>query len=177
MLKKTFALTALAALAVFWVPTAASAVSYVPGGEVVVTVSGVPDPGATVTVTAERGSFPNDSSADIVMSGTTAARMGTAAEPQGAVNGTGSVSFSVVLPAGAAGAQTATITGGQTGRSGSAVITVIPGDAVAASTGTTQLGTTGYSTPVGVIGVASAALLLGIAITVLTVLKRRRTTA
>ena len=81
MVKKFFA---LAALAVFAVPAAAaSAVDYVPGGDVnvTVTVTGEPTPGATVTVTAEPGSFPDDSSAGITISGTPKARAGAVKAP------------------------------------------------------------------------------------------------
>lgn len=170
MVKKFFA---IAALAVFAVPAAAaSAVDYVPGGDVNVTVTGEPTPGATVTVTAEPGSFPDDSSAGITISGTPKARAGAVKAPTGAVNATGSVSFTVVLPATAAGSQTATITGAQTGRAGSAVISLIVRDST-----TTRLASAGYDAPTTLIWGGGAALLLGLALATAGAVKRRRASA
>lgn len=173
MVKKFFAITALATLAVFAVPAAAaSAVDYVPGGDVNVTVTGVPTPGASVTVTAEPGSFPDDSSAAITISGSPKASVGAVKAPTGAVNNTGSVSFTVVLPATAAGSQTATISGAQTGRSGSAVITLVVADSAGA-----RLASAGYTAPTGLIWGGGAALVLGLALAAASAMTRRRASA
>lgn len=170
MVKKFFTIAALAALAVCAVPAAAaSAVDYVPGGDVSVTVTGEPTPGATVTVTAEPGSFPDDSSAGITISGTPKASAGAVKAPTGSVNDTGSVSFTVVLPKTAVGSQTATITGAQTGRAGSAVIALIVPDSSSA-----RLASTGYTAPTTLIWGGGAALLLGLALAAAGAVWRRR---
>lgn len=172
MVKKFFAITALAALAVCAVPAAASAVDYVPGGNVTVTVLGEPTPGATLTVTAEPGSFPDDSSARITIVGNPKASAGAVRAPTGSVDEAGSVSFTVVLPATAVGSQTATITGAQTGRAGSAVIALIERDAT-----TTRLAAAGYTAPSTLIWGGGAALLLGLGLTAAGAVKRRRASA
>ncbi|TFC31590.1 hypothetical protein E3O25_00425 [Cryobacterium sp. TMT1-3] len=172
MPKKFIAITALAALAIFAVPAAASAVEYVPGGGVTVTVTGEPTPGGTVTVTAEPGSFPDDSSAKITLSGAPKLSMGAVKAPTATVNDAGAVSLTVVLPATAVGSQTATVTGAQTARAGSAAITLIGADS-----STTRLASAGYAAPSALIWGGAAALLLGLALATASVVKRRRVTA
>jgi hypothetical protein len=172
MLKKLLALTAVTALAVFAVPASASAVTYVPGGGVTVTVSGTPSPGATVTVTAQPGSFPTDTGAVITFDGAKDV-VGTAEATTMTVTEAGSATFVVKLPAATSGTQAATITGAQTGRFGSAVITVVAADSAA---GSTQLASAGYQAPVALIAGGSAALLIGLLLTLASILKRRRAT-
>ncbi|WP_166784047.1 hypothetical protein [Cryobacterium suzukii] len=50
-------------------------------------------------MTAEPGSFPDDSNADLSISGALVTSRGTAKSPVGTLNGAGAVSFTVALPA------------------------------------------------------------------------------
>ena len=169
MWRKTFAVIALATLAIFSVPTAAGAVGYVPGCSA--TVTGSATPGGTVTVAFCSGSFTNSEQVawgvtgqgTVVLSAFKAATV----DFTNSATGTGAASLNITLPANAAGTYTGTATGRTSGTIGMASFTVVVTDA--------GLAGTGYNAPILLIWAAVVAVLLGIGLmVVLTIVRRKR---
>lgn len=180
MARKTFAVIALAILAVFAVPAAANAAGYVPANNV--SVSGEAVAGGTVTVTFAEGSFTpgEDVSFAVTGSGTATLSAFKAATVTlvKTASATGAASVNVTLPADATGTYTVTATGLTSGTVGTAAITVTAVDAGTGSANTGGgLASTGYDAPVLLIWGAGGALLLGIAlVVVLTIVRRQHAT-
>ena len=175
MARKVFAVIALAVLAVFAVPAAATAAGYVPGGSII--VSGDVEAGGTVTVTFTDGSFEPGEDVSIACTGSGSATLSAFKAATVTLvktaSATGSVSVDVTLPADATGTYTVTATGLSSGTVGTAALTV-----TAVDSGSGGLASTGYDAPVLLIWGAGGALLLGIAlVVVLTIVRRQRATA
>ena len=187
MIKKAFAVVALAALALFAVPTAATAAGYVAADNI--TVSGSATPGSEQTVDFADGSFNAGETVTFAVSGAGFAT--STVTLTGTANAQGGITFKFTLPANASGSYSRTATGVTSGNVGSATITVVPADAGSAegtddglaSTGNAAgtddgLASTGYDAPVLLIWAAAGALLLGIALVlVLGVVRRQKATA
>jgi hypothetical protein len=179
MIKKAFAVVALATLALFAVPTAASAAEYVPKESI--TVSGNSAASATVTINFDKAFKPRatvtfgvtgagkPTTLSVVKTEATASLVKTA-------EASGTVALDVTLPAGASGSYTVTGTDGTT--IGAATITVAAADAGTAVGTDDGLAETGYNAPVLLIWGAAGALLLGVALVlVLSVVRRQKATA
>ena len=176
MAKKTFAVIALAFLAIFAVPAAANAAGYIAADSV--SVSGSATAGSEQTVTFDDGSFAPGETITFAVTGegfaTATITMTGTADAQGAVT------FKFTLPADASGSYSITATGASSGSVGSATITVVTADA--GTTGTAEeidggLANTGYEAPVLLIWGAAGALLLGVALVlVLNVVRRQKAT-
>ncbi|TFD49811.1 sortase [Cryobacterium frigoriphilum] len=182
MARKTFAVIALAILAVFAVPAAANAAGYVPAGNV--SVSGDAVPGGTVTVTFAAGSFTPGEDVSFACTGsgtaTLSAFKAATVTLVKTASAAGAASVNVTLPANATGTYTVTATGLSSGTVGTAAITVTAIDAGTGAVNNTGggLASTGYDAPVLLIWGAGGALLLGIAlVVVLTMVRRQRATA
>jgi hypothetical protein len=182
MFKKSLAVAALAALAVFSVPAAANAAGYVPQGNIV--VEGEPAPGAVIEVIFTEGSFTPSEDVSFTLTGENAVGA-TLASLRAVVNsqslvksstGTGAVTLAVTLPADATGTYTTTATGLQSGTVGTAAITVAAVDSGAAGSGDSDggLASTGYNAPMLAIWAGAGALLLGIALVVVLGIVRRQ---
>ncbi len=170
MLKKTFAIIAVAFVAVFTAPLAANAAGYVPSSSV--TVSGSVTPGGTVTVSFASGSFAANESVGFSVTGNGTAtlsmfRAATVTTTKVA-SATGAVSVNVTLPANASGTYTLTATGVTSGNIGTASLTVVPADAGR------SLARTGSTLPMLLIWTAGGAGVLGIALFVVLGLVRRQ---
>lgn len=175
MAKKAFAAIVLAILAIFAVPSAASAAGYTP--VINITITGNATAGGTVNIIFNIGSFTPGETVAFGVNGAGATTLGTVkaanitsskvASTQGATN------LKVTLPKNASGTYNVTATGLTSGVVGTATITTVAADG-AASVG---LANTGYQTPVLLIWGAAGALLLGISlIVVLTIVRRQRAT-
>jgi hypothetical protein len=179
MLKKTFAVIALAVLAVFAVPVAANAAGYVPASNV--RVSGSVTAGAALDVIFADGSFGGPGTGEDVsfaVSGSGSATLSTfKAATMTTVKSTGAqggVTLTVTLPTDATGSYTVTGTGLTSGTVGTATLTVAAPDAGAANTGDNPA-STGFDASVLLIWSAVGALLLGAALViVLSIVRRRR---
>lgn len=175
MIKKAFAVFALAILAIFAVPAAANAAGYVPKEQI--TVSGKSAASATVTITFGTGSFGHGADVTFGVRGAgkpttlSAVKAASTATTVKSADAVGAVALDVTLPADASGSYT--VTGTDTaGTVGTATITVAAADAGK------SLASTGYDAPVLLIWGASGALLLGIAlVVVLGIVRRQRVTA
>ena len=173
MRKKTLAAVIIAVAAIFAMPVAANAAGYTPVTAVVSDTT--PAPGQSVTVSFPDGTFANNESVGIAVTGNSSATVAvvkaatvSTTKPASA---TGSLSFVVTLPADATGTYTVTATGLSSGIVGTAVLTVTP----AAAGG---LAATGANFPFLMVWTAGGALLLGIALLiVLTVVRRQRAAA
>lgn len=182
MLKKTFAVIALAVLAVFAVPAAANAAGYVPSDKV--NVNGSATAGAALDIIFADGSFGGRGTGEKVsfaVSGRGSAKLANfKAETMTTVKSTdaqGAVSLTVTLPADATGSYTVTGTGLTSGTVGTATLTVAAADAGADATGD-NLADTGFDAPVLLIWSAAGALLLGAALViVLGIVRRQRANA
>ena len=169
MIKKAFAVVALAALALFAVPTAATAAGYVPKESI--TVSGRSAAGATVTITFDKAFGP---AAQVTFGVTGAGKPVTLSVFKAATatlvkpaDAEGSVALNVTLPSDASGSYTETATDGNT--IGTATITVVAADvadADAAAADDQGLASTGYDAPGLLIWGAAGALLLGVALVI-----------
>lgn len=179
MIKKAFAVVALATLALFAVPTAANAAAYVPKESI--TVTGNSAASATVTVTFDKAFGPaaqvtfgvtgagKPATLSVFKTESTATLVKTAAAD-------GSVALDVALPSDASGSYTVTGTDGDT--IGTATITVAAADAGTAVGTDDGLASTGYDAPVLLIWGAAGALLLGAAlVVVLSIVRRQKATA
>ena len=183
MIKKAIAVVALAALALFSVPTAATAAGYVAADNI--TVSGSATPGSEQTVDFADGSFNAGETVTFAVSGAGFAT--STVTLTGTADAQGGITFKFTLPANASGSYSITATGATSGNVGTATITVADTDAGTddglASTGTVAgsddgLASTGYEAPVLLIWGAAGALLLGIALVlVLSVVRRQKATA
>lgn len=185
MVKKSFAVIALAILAVFVVPAAANAAGYVPDDNS--TVSGDATAGGTSAVAFADGSFTGSEQVSFAVSGSgtatlTVVKAATATLAK-AASAAGAVNVNVTLPAAATGSYNVTATGLTSGTVGTATITVVAADGLAntgdklANTGD-KLASTGYEAPVLLIWSAAGALLLGVALViVLTIVRRKRANA
>ena len=179
MAKKTFAVIALAFLAIFAVPAAANAAGYIAADNI--SVSGSATAGSEQTVTFDDGSFTAGETVTFAVTGegfaTSTITMTGTADAQGAVT------FTFTLPSDASGSYSITATGATSGNFGSATITVVTADAGTTGTGTAEeidggLANTGYEAPVLLIWGAAGALLLGVALVlVLNVVRRQKATA
>lgn len=196
MLKKTFAAIALAILAVFAVPAAASAVdAYVPASNA--TVSGAAEPGGSVTVGFAAGSFLPGESVTYVVTGEGDFTLSVfkvvrhSVDVTKAASASGASSVTVNLPADATGSYDVVATSAS-GIVGTASVTVAAADSADAATDTDASATdasgsdassdglpgTGYNAPMLVIWGAGGALLLGIAlVVVLGIVRRKRSAA
>ena len=178
MAKKTFAVIALAFLAIFAVPAAANAAGYIAADSV--SVSGSATAGSEQTVTFDDGSFAPGETVTFAVTGegfaTATITMTGTADAQGAVT------FKFTLPADANGSYSITATGASLGNVGTATITVVTADAGTTGTDTAEeivggLANTGYEAPVLLIWGAAGALLLGLALVlVLNVVRRQKAT-
>jgi hypothetical protein len=190
MFKKSLAAVALAVLAVLAVPAAANAAGYVPVGNI--SVSGAVVAGGTVTVGFDDGSFTPGESVSFTLTGENAAGATLATfkavvDSQSLVktaSDTGAVSLDVTLPTNASGTYTTTATGLTSGTVGTASLTVATADGAPAGSnaGTNAasggLASTGFNTPMLVIWGSAGALLLGVALVVVTgIVRRQRATA
>ena len=179
MIKKAFAVVALATLALFAVPTAANAAQYVPKESI--TVSGKSAASATVTINFDKAFRPRatvtfgvtgagkPTTLSVIKTENTATDVKTA-------DTNGTVALDVTLPSDAAGSYTVTGTDGKT--IGTATITVAAADAGTAVGTDDGLASTGFEAPVLLIWGAAGALLLGVALVLmLSVVRRQRATA
>lgn len=181
MIKKTLAILALAAVAVFAVPAAANA--YVPPANI--TSPGSIAPGGTGTVSFADGSFTPGETVSFTLTGEDAASA-TLAAVVSAVSSTsttktasasGSTSVAVTLPADASGTYTLTATGATSGNIASVAISA--GAAGSGSTGSTGatggLPNTGAMDPTLGLWAGGGLLALGAAfVVVLTVVRRQK---
>ncbi|TDW29778.1 sortase [Cryobacterium psychrophilum] len=182
MAKKTFAVIALAVLAIFAVPAAANAVGYVPEDKVA--VNGSATAGAALDVifadgsfggpgTGERVSFAVSGRGSATLSNFKAATVTTVKS----TDAQGAVTLTVTLPTDATGSYTVTGTGLTSGTVGAATLTVASADAGAGTTGD-NLAATGFDVPFLLIWSAAGALLLGTALViVLNIVRRQRANA
>ncbi|TFB95891.1 sortase [Cryobacterium sp. HLT2-28] len=172
MIKKTFAVVALAALALFAVPAAANAAGYVANDKV--TTSGAAVAGGTVTVNFAAGSFTAGENVMFSVSGSGTATLSVfkaaTVSLVKAASSTGAASVAVKLPADATGSYTVTATGATSANVGTATITVAAADAGTAK----GLAHTGYEAPMLLIWGAAGALMLGIALVVVMGIVRRQ---
>jgi hypothetical protein len=173
MFKKTLAALALAVMAVFAVPAAATAY----GPEADGTVVGPVTAGSPVTIVFEEGSFAGSENVSFTVSGfgnvTIAAfKSATDTVVKQAVNG--GVSAVVTLPEDARGTYEVTATGLESGIIGTATLTVAAADAGSDANGN-GLPNTGAEVPVLALWTAGGALALGAAlIAVMTIVRRQR---
>ena len=178
MVKKAFAVIALAILAIFAVPAAASAAGYVPADNV--SVVGTVSAGGTVAVNFSSGSFTGGEQVSFAVTGSgtvtlSVFKAATVTLVKSATAG-GAASVNVTLPVDATGSYTTTATGLSSGTVGTATLTVAAADSGSAVD--EGLSGTGYDAPVLLIWGAAGALLLGIAlIVVLGVVRRQRAKA
>ena len=177
MVKKAFAVIALAILAIFAVPAAASAAGYVPADNV--SVVGTVSAGGTVAVNFSSGSFTGGEQVSFAVTGSgtvtlSVFKAATVTLVKSATAG-GAASVNVTLPVDATGSYTTTATGLSSGTVGTATLTVAAADSGSVGEG---LSGTGYDAPVLLIWGAAGSLLLGIAlIVVLGVVRRQRAKA
>ena len=171
MIKKAFAVIALAVLAVFAVPAAANAAGYVPSDSI--SVSGQQVAGSTVKVSFGAGSFTAGETVSFTVTGD-----GFNYSASATAKANGSVSFNVKLPKGATGSYTVNAVGGTSGNVGTTTITVATPDKGGLANTGDNLANTGYDAPVLLIWSAAGALLLGAAlVVVMTIVRRQRATA
>src|SRR5680860_886232 len=125
--KKTFAAIALALLAAFAVPTAATAAVYVP--ESSVTVVGEVIAGGTVTINIAPGSFTAGEQVSFAVTGsgtvTLSAFKAATVTIVKTATASGAASVNVTLPANATGTYTVTATGLTSGSIATASLTVV----------------------------------------------------
>ncbi|KGJ72368.1 hypothetical protein GY21_15855 [Cryobacterium roopkundense] len=176
MAKKAFAAIVLAILAIFAVPSAASAAGYVP--VINITIVGNATAGGTVNIIFNIGSFTPGETVSFGVNGAGTATLGSVQAAN--VSSTkvasteGGTNVQVTLPKNASGSYNVTATGLTSGVVGTATITTIAADSVS----NTGLASTGYEAPVLLIWSAAGALLLGISlVVVLTIVRRQRATA
>ncbi|WP_051973485.1 hypothetical protein [Cryobacterium sp. MLB-32] len=176
MAKKAFAAIVLAILAIFAVPSAASAAGYVP--VINITITGTAIPGATVNIIFNTGSFTPGETVAFGVNGADTATLGSVkaatVTTTKVASAQGATSLAVTLPKNATGSYNVTATGLTSGVVGTATITTIAADGVS----NTGLASTGYEAPVLLIWSAAGALLLGLSlIVVLMIVRRQRATA
>ena len=174
MAKKTFAVIALAFLAIFAVPAAANAAGYVAADSI--SVSGSSTPGSEQTVSFADGSF---TAGEVVSFAVTGEGFATSTVTlAGTANAQGAVTFKFTLPSNASGSYSITATGATSANVGTATVTVAAADAGTAVGAEDGLANTGFEAPVLLIWGAAGALILGIALVlVLNVVRRQKTTA
>lgn len=168
MIRKAVIAALLVPIALLAAPLAASAVGYVPEGNI--TVSGSTEPGGTATVTFSDGSF----SSGEPVSGSAAGdptptigilKTGTVSTTKSATAG-GGVSFAVGLPTGATGTYTVTAVGQRSGNVGTASITVTPADS--------GLPNTGSSVPMLAVWIGAGLVALGAGLVSVFLVRRRK---
>ena len=174
MMKKVLAAVVLAILAIFSVPTFASAAQYVPTCSA--SVTGSQTPGGTVIASFCNGSFIPGENVSWAVSGNTGVTLGvfraaTVTLVKQASSG-GASSVSVTFPSNATGAYSITATGLASGTVGSATVPLAtPSSGAGSSSG---LPPTGYAFPTVLLWAAGGALLLGITVVVMLTMARRR---
>ena len=153
---------------------------YVPSGSIVIT--GLPIPGGTIVITFAPGSFRPGETVTIIVGGRTVGGGQTVTlgalkadvpslDKQAAADG--SLKVTMALPSDAAGTQTVTATGAESGTVGTAATTVVPQDA-AQNVSPASLATTGTTLPLLLIWVGAGALLLGVAVVATLAFVRRQ---
>jgi hypothetical protein len=150
---------------------------YVPSRTI--TITGLPIPGGTITIIFAPGSFRPGERVTIIIGGRTVGHVTLGAvkaeapslDKQAAADG--SLHVSMTLPEDAAGTQTVTATGAESGNVGTAATTVVPKD-VAPNPAPASLASTGSTLPMLLIWVGAGALLLGIAVVATLAHVRRR---
>ncbi|NNC12962.1 hypothetical protein HII28_13885 [Planctomonas sp. JC2975] len=180
MIRKIFAVAALAVLGIFAVPLAANAAGYVPSGAC--GVSGSPVPGGTVTITCAAGTWTDGETISITVSGDTsvtaaAFRTAVTSGPFTTVaSATGADAVNLALPSNASGTYTVTSTGTESGNVDVETFTIVaPAAAVSGTTSTSgEVAATGSTIPILIIWVASGLVLLGAAIVVVRLVVRRQ---
>ncbi len=174
MIRKAVIAALLVPIALLAAPLAASAVGYVPEGNV--TVSGSTEPGGTATVTFSDGSFLGGESVSGSATGDPTPTLGilktgTVTTTKSATAG-GGVSFTVGLPTNATGTYTLTAVGEESGNVGTASITVTPADSGSGSD--TGLPNTGSSVPMLAVWIGAGLVALGAGLVSVFVVRRRK---
>lgn len=174
MVKKAFAVFALALITMLAIPTAANADAYVPSNGVA--VSGTVTPGGTVVVAFNSGSFANGETVAFTVAGpgtaTLAVIRSTVSSMNKVAGANGSVALSVTLPKDASGSYVVTGTGASSGRVGVATLTVV---AASVPVGLAFTGVNGQMTLLW--AVAGIILLAGAAVITMINVRRKRAQA
>lgn len=195
---RTPLLAVLTISALALVATPAHATGYVPSGPCA-GITGVPEAGATVTVTFVDHAFEPGEQVGFVATGTGPVLLDGTPGPAGiqkSATQTGSASVAVTLPTPASGNYTVTGTGVGSARSCAVALTVMPATPVLAATvsapatgtptktgpttladGSSALAETGYDAPFLVMWAAGGALLLGLVLTASIAIARRNASA
>jgi hypothetical protein len=180
MIRKVFAVVALAVLGVFAVPMVANAAGYVPS--IACGVSGSPVAGTSVTIGCAAATWTPGEVIDITVSGNTTV---TAAAFRTAVTSgpftttaaaDGSSSASLALPSNANGTYTVTSTGEESGNVDVETFTIVSpaSNVVSGGSSSSQVADTGSTVPLLIVWTAAGLVLIGAAFVLVRIVVRRQ---